>query len=185
MPANIPADHPIRQVFFNLVQQTFNGRLGETNPELSRYLTNVMVEFTHRDQLFRIRDASGTQLEGIAEMLFEGDVALNATSFEREREVHKHIGDFALFWTGVYPEMLSHLRAASKRDHLVDFVQQGRKSYHIASTFEYGKYAEEAPVLRQLADRFELYVHGLHLVRKELDAYGRPESQVFRRLLDS
>jgi len=185
VPANIPANHPIRQLFFGLVQQTFDGRLGESNPELSRYLSDVLVDFTHRDHLFRIRNAHGVNLEEIAEMLVEGDVALNATSFEREREVHKHIGDFTLFWTGVYPEMLKCLRAPSRRDHLIDYVAQGRKSYQIASTFEYGPYAQEAGLMRQLADRFEVYMHGLNLVRRELDAYGTPESRTVRRLLES
>lgn len=185
MPANIPANHPIRQLFFSLIQQTFNGRLGENNPELTRYLSDVMVDFTHRDSLYRIRDAGGANLEQIGEMLMEGDVSLNATSFEREREVHKHIGDFTLFWTGVYPEMLRYLRAPSRQDHLIDYVQQGRKSYQIASTFEYGRYAEEAVLMRQLAEHFDVYRHGLHLVRQELDAYGTAESRTVRRLLES
>jgi len=185
MPARISADHPIRQLFFSLVQQTFHGRLGESNPELSRYLSDVLVDFTHRDNVFKIRSASGKRLEEIADMLVEGDVALNATSFDREREVHKHIGDFSLFWTGVYPEMLRYLRSATRRDHLIDFVEQGRKSYHIASTFQHEPYAAEAGLLRQLSDRFELYVHGLHLVRRELDAYGTPEAQAVRRLLEA
>lgn len=183
MPARISADHPIRQLFFSLVQQTFSGHLGENSPEVSRYLSDVLVDFTHQDQVFRLRDARGKQLEEVAEMLVEGDVSLNATSFEREREVHKHIGDFTLFWTGIYPEMLRSFRASARRDHLLDYVEQGRASYRIASTFQYGPYVEEAALLRQLAERFELYVHGLHMVRKELDAYGSPEMRTVRQLL--
>jgi hypothetical protein len=185
VPAQISADHPIRQLFFTLVQQTFQRKLGENSPEVTRYLSDVMVDFTHRDQVFSLKNAQGKQLEEVGEMLVEGDVSLNATSFEREREVHKHIGDFTLFWTGVYPEMLRYLRASSRTDHLIDYVEQGRKSYQIASTFQYGPYVEEATLLRHLSDRFELYVHGLHLVRKELDGYGSPEMQRLRKLLES
>jgi hypothetical protein len=185
VPARISADHPIRQLFFTLVQQTFQRKLGEHSPEVSRYLSDVLVDFTHRDQVFALRNAQGKRLEEVAEMLVEGDVTLNATSFEREREVHKHIGDFTLFWTGVYPEMLRYLRAASRTDHLIDYVEQGRKSYRIASTFQYDPYVEEATLLRELAERFELYVHGLHLVRKELDTYGSPEMQRLRKLLEA
>lgn len=185
MPAQISADHPIRQLFFTLVQQTFQCKLGENSPEVSRYLSDVLVNFTHRDQIFAIRNAQGKHLEEVAEMLVEGDVTLNASSFEREREVHKHIGDFTLFWTGVYPEMLRYLRTSSRTDHLIDYVEQGRKSYRIASTFQYGPYVAEATLLRHLAERFELYVHGLHMVRKELDTYGSPEMQRLRKLLGS
>jgi hypothetical protein len=172
-------------MFYTLVQRAFYSELGIRNPGVCRYLADVLVEFTHRDHLFRVRDARGRRLEEVAEMLVEGDVALNATSFEREREVHKHIGDFTLFWTGVYPEMLRFLRSSLRKDHLLDYVEQGRKSYQIASTFTYGEYAGEAPVLRQLSEEFETCMHGLHLVRRDLDAPGRPEMRDFRRLLES
>jgi len=183
--ARISNDHPIRELFHSLVQRTFHRQLSLSEPAVSRYVADLLVDFTHQDQVFRIRDARGKRIEEVAEMLVEGDVALNATSFEREREVHKHIGDFTLFWTGVYPEMLRHLRAASRTDHLVDYVSQGRKSYQIASTFEYGSYAEEAPVLRQLSHEFEACMVGLHLVRQELDAYGSPEMKAVRKLLEN
>ena len=185
MPSRISADHPIRELFHSLVQRAFHSQLGLSDAELSRYIADVLVDFTHRDSIYRLRDARGMRLEEVAEMLLEGDVALNATSFEREREVHKHIGDFTLFWTGVYPEMLRYFRAASRRDHLIDYVEQGRKSYQIASTFQYGDYAQEAPILRQLADQFETCMFGLHVVRRELDAYGSPEMRTVRRLLES
>jgi hypothetical protein len=183
MRGGVSDDHPIRGLFQSLVSRAFQGHLGLSDPELSRYIGDVLVDFIHRDHIYRIKNAEGRRLEEVAEMLLEGDVSLNATSFEREREVHKQIGDFTLFWTGVYPEMVRHLRAASRRDHLLDYVEQGRKSYQIASTFQYGAYADEAPILRQLSDQFETCMVGLHLVRREMDQYGTPEMRSVRRLL--
>lgn len=185
MAARISPDHPIRELFSTVVERSFQRHLGVNEPEMTRYISNVLVDFTHRDSVFRIRDARGRRLEEVAEMLVEGDVTLNATSFEREREVHKHIGDFTLFWTGVYPEMLRLLRAAQRADHLLDYVQQGRKSYQIASTFQHEPYADEAPVLRRLSDQFETCMIGLNLVRKELEAYSSPEMQSLRRMLEA
>jgi hypothetical protein len=179
----ISADHPLRQLFGALVQRTFTNQLGVHAPGVPEYVADVLVNFIHRDQIYRIRDARGRQLEEVAEMLFEGDVQLNATTFEREREVHKHIGDFTLFWTGVYPEMLRFFRAASRKDHLIDYVEQGRTSYRIASTFTHGAYSEEAPILRTLADEFEVCMFGLNLVRRELDQMGDPQMRSVRRLL--
>jgi hypothetical protein len=181
----ISADHPIRELFSSLVQRAFHYQLGFDNPGVSRYVSDVLVDFVHRDSIYRVQDARGKRLEEVAEMLVEGDVSLNAGSFEREREVHKHIGDFALFWTGIYPEMLRHFRASTRRDHLIDYVEQGRKSYQIASTFQYGAYADEAPVLRQIADQFETCMLGLHMVRHDLDTYSSPEMKVARQLLQS
>ena len=185
MSVQISPDHPIRELFSTVVERSFQRHLGMSEPEVNRYLTNVLVEFTHRDGVYRVRDGRGRRLEEIAEMLVEGDVTLNAGSFEREREVHKHIGDYTLFWTGVYPEMLRSLRAVTRADHLIDYVEQGRRSYGIASTFQHGPYAEEAPVLRRLSDQFEACMVGLNMVRRELDAYATPEMQAVRKLLEA
>jgi hypothetical protein len=179
----ISDQHPLRLLFTELVRETFGGQLGVNDPGLPEYVANMLVDFTHRDQLFRLRNARGRRLEEVAEMMMEGDVSLNAASFEREREVHKHIGDFTLFWSGVYPEMLRFFRAATRRDHLLDYVEQGRKSYGIAATFDYGAYHEEALVLKRLSERFELCMFGLNMVRQELDALRDPQIQSVKRLL--
>jgi hypothetical protein len=81
------------------------------------------------------------------------------------REIYRHIGDFTLFWTGVYPEALSQLKAPDRRDHLVDYLQQGKRSYYLASTFDQKPYEQEAPILRRLSDEFELCTYGLNRVR--------------------
>jgi len=185
MSVRISAQHPIRELFQTLVHRSFQRQLRPADPQVTRYIADVMVDFTHRDNIYRIRNARGKHLEEVAEMLMEGDVTLNASSFEREREVHKHIGDFTLFWTGVYPEMLRYFRASTRSDHLLDYVEQGRASYRIAATFEHGPYADEAPVLRQLAGSFEQCMLGLNMVRRELDAYAAPETQAVRKLLES
>jgi hypothetical protein len=180
----ISDQHPLRLLFNELVRQIFRAQLGVDEPGVPEYMANILVDFTHRDRVFCLRSARGRQLEEVAEMLMEGDVALNAPSFEREREVHKHIGDFTLFWSGVYPEMLRYFRAADRRDHLIDYVAQGRKSYGIAASFDYGAYHDEARVLKQLADQFEVCMVGLNMVRRELDGLRDPQIQAVKRLLE-
>jgi hypothetical protein len=179
----ISPQHPLRQLFNELVRETFLQQLHVDDPGVPEYVANMLVEFIHRDRIFALRDSRGRQLEEVAEMLMEGDVSLNAASFERERAVHKQIGDFTLFWSGVYPEMLRYFRAATRRDHLLDYVEQGRKSYGIAATFDYGDYEQEAQVLKRLSERFELCMFGLNMVRRELDALRDPQIQAVKRLL--
>lgn len=185
MPVPISPDHPIRGLFYSIVERALRRQGRPHDAYVARYLANVLVDFIHRDNVFRIRDARGRRLEEIAEMLLEGDVSLRADGFDREREVHKHIGDFALFWTGVYPEMLRYLRASSRPDHLIDYIEQGRASYRIAATFRHGAYANEAPILGQLSDQFELFMFGLNQVRRELDAYSDPRTRAALKLLES
>jgi len=88
------------------------------------------------------------------------------------REVHRHVGDFTLFWTGLFPEALEKKRTALRKDAFIDYCAQGKRSYFIASTFEEAPFTDESRVLRRLSDDFELCAYGLNRVRKELDSCG-------------
>jgi hypothetical protein len=64
----------------------------------------------HVDRLYKIRDTQGRRVEEVAEMLAEGDLLHRAQGVEREREVHRHIGNYTLFMTGIFPEFLRRLK---------------------------------------------------------------------------
>lgn len=166
-PASVPPEHPLRELFYSMVTRAFHERLGVPHGEISAYLANMLTDFAHCDNLYRVHNAQGLALSEVAEMLMEADMSANAPSFEHERTVHKHIGDFTLFWTGIYPEALKQLRAPSRADHLIDYVRQGKQSYYIVSTFQYGPFSRDAGLFRQLSEEFELCMYGLSLVRRE------------------
>jgi hypothetical protein len=152
------------------VRRHFEEQLGYAEAGLTGYLGNMLARFARLDSLYRIRAQDGRRIHEVAEMLVEGDVRLNATSFEREREVHRHIGDYTLFWTGVFPESVPRLRAAS-RDVFIDYVLQGKESYYIVSTFELGRHRDEAPLFRRLSEEFELWMEGLRGVRDKWEGF--------------
>ena len=158
-------DHPLRRLFAGLTEQTFMNVLGVADPALTDYLSELLSRFIHFDAVYRLRNASGRRLEEVADMVIEAQ-GLPPEGRTR-REVHRHIGDFTLFWTGVYPEALRRLRSALSKDHFIDYTQQGKRSYYIASTFEEDPYREEARVLRRLSEEFELCAYGLNQVRRE------------------
>ncbi|HEV3238360.1 MAG TPA: hypothetical protein VGZ25_15320 [Gemmataceae bacterium] len=158
-------DHPLRRLFAGITEHTFISQLGVGDPQLIDYLSALLSRFIHMDAVNRLRNSSGKRLEEVAEMLLEAET-LPAEGRTR-REYHRHIGDFTLFWTGVYPEALNRLRSALKKDSFIDYCEQGKRSYYIASTFEDDPYREEAPVLRRLSEEFELCAYGLNQVRRE------------------
>ncbi len=166
-------DPTLLRLFGSLVERAFIQTLGVYEASVADYLATVLADFAHVRQMHKIKDLEGRPLEEVAEMLLHADVRLQATSFNREREVHKHIGDFTLFWAGVYPESLPRMQAQTRRDHLLDYVQQGKNSYAIAASHDYGDYRHEAPTLRKLSDEFELCLYGLHAVRQQMDGLAR------------
>ncbi len=159
------ASEPLRHYFSGLTEQTFMGDLGVADPPLIDYLSEMLSRFVHMDAVYRLRSGAGERLEEVAQMLME--VEEMPPEGRTSREMHRHIGDFTLFWTGVYPEMLKKLRSVLHKDHFIDYCEQGKRAYFIASTFEAEPFKEEATVLRRLSERFELCAFGLTKVRHE------------------
>ena len=159
-------DSALRRLFTGLVEQTFQSDLAIADPSLTDYLAELLCRFVRYDALYRIRDAAGRRLNEIADMIMEAECRVARP----RREVYRHIGDFTLFWSGVYPEALSKLQSAPTKDHLLDYCQEGKRSYYIASTYDDEPYAKEAPVLRRLSDQFELCGFGLNRVRREWES---------------
>src|SRR3990172_2792400 len=163
MQSTISDRHPLRRLFAAVTEQTFQVHLGVADPRLTSYLAELLLRFVHIDTVYRLGSVRGRRLEEVAEMLAEAEAQAGGDS---RREIYRHIGDFALFWTGVYPEALPILREQTRKDHLIDYFEQGKRSYYIASTFDAEQYREEAPVLRRLSEEFELCAFGLGQVRQ-------------------
>lgn len=161
----LPDHHPLRRLFAGVTEQTFLKMLGIGDPQLIDYLSEMLSRFIHMDSMYRLRNTQGQRLEEVVDMVFEAEAM--PPEGRTRREVHRHIGDFTLFWTGVYPEALKRLRSSFTKDQFVDYCEQGKRSYYIASTFEQDPYQEEAPVLRRLSEEFELCAYGLNQVRLE------------------
>ena len=70
---------------------------------------DLLIDFVDVENLYLIRNCRSKRLEDVGEMLVESNPLLEAKSFEREREVRKHIGDYTLFLTGMFPEYVATL----------------------------------------------------------------------------
>ena len=160
-----PPGHPLRRMFAGITEHAFLTTLGVADPPLIDYLSDLLSRFVSTDAVYRLRDADGRRLGELVSMVAEAE-ALPAEGRTR-REYHRHIGDFALFWTGLFPESVNRTQAVPCRDHVVNFTTLGKRSYRIASGFDGGPFRDEAPVLRRLSDEFELCAYGLREVRRE------------------
>lgn len=151
-----------RRFFTGLTEYAFAARLGVADPALVDYIAELLVRFVRSDELYPVRSTRGQRLVAVTDMLAEAQ--------QREgparQKVHRHIGDFTLFWTGVYPEVVHHLRRGSK-DALIDYSQQGKRAYWIASTIPVEKEVPTPDVLKRLSEQFDLCVYGLGEVRRQ------------------
>ena len=170
---NIDSNNPLRTLFRNALEYGF--KLNPTDKTgIAEYIEeHILCEFIHVDNFYKIRDTSGKSLEDVGDMLAEGNVFLNAESFNREFQVHKHIGDYTLFMLGMFPSALDHKRGkefilskivvpgASLYDH---YILQGRQSYRIASEFTH------KDLFLELSSNFEQYQAVIEFVRTYLES---------------
>ena len=165
----IRQSHPLRRFFRGLVENVFAAELGICNPGIFDYLSQLLADFIHVDRLHAVRDAEGRPLSQVADMLavVASGECTDLPWAERRSVVYRHIGDYTLFWSGVYPEALRARAVAHARDRLLNYVQQGKRSYAIASQLTHEESVPPPRLLRQLSDHFESCVYGLELVRRE------------------
>ena len=161
----VTSEYSLRRLFSALTEHTFQVDLGVADPVLTDYLVEMLVRFTRSAEMYRFRDIEGRRLVEVVDMVSEA----GQREAKPKRELHRHIGDYTLFWTGVFPEALNRLQAVDHKDHLIDYEQQGRQSYFIASKFEDDPYGEEAPVLRRLSQDYDLVRFGLNRIRQQWD----------------
>jgi len=181
----VPRTHPLFRLLAELTYRNFTANLGWPDTEVIGYLTEVLADFVHVDRLYRIRDARGRRVEEVAEMLAEGDLMHRADSLERERTVHKHIGDYTLFLSGLFPEYVASLpRRGLRLDAFVDYIKAGKESYRVVSCFDQFEFRDEAPLFRRLAESFELCVFGLNLVKRDLERFQQESYRGWRAALD-
>jgi hypothetical protein len=162
----IPESHPLHRLFRGLTEYAFMNELGIGDPSLVGYVAELLASFVPSQGVWRVRDSQGRQIFEVTAMIAEAEAAYDDA---RRRECHRHVGDFTLFWTGVYPEALAKLQGMSSADALVNYQQQGKRSYYLASTLSAGD--DQGSVLRRLSDQFELCALGLSRVRREWEKF--------------
>lgn len=168
--------NPLQQLFQQLVGQHYAAAIGIRDPQIVAYVSHMLAEFCEADQLYKIRDKANRPLSDVGEMLLESDPIYGpAPSFDRERQVRKHIGDYTLFFAGMFPESINHLRLRRNRlENLVEWIRAGKESYYIVSKFEHFEYAKVAPMFASLSQKFEECVYGLNMVKNDLEEMQHP-----------
>ncbi|MGA2808760.1 MAG: hypothetical protein ABSE87_11535 [Terracidiphilus sp.] len=162
--------HPLEPFFQQVVRNSYEGKLGLNDTDVTNYVARLLCEFSEADNLYKVRDAMGRPIDELEAMMVAADPVLgDAPSFDAERSVRKHIGDYALFVAGMYPEATETAHGRRRhRPSLGELIQAGKESYYIVSQFNVFEYAQEAPLFARLSDGFERCILGLTLVREEI-----------------
>jgi len=158
-----PQDSAMQRYFAGLAEASFQTQLGIVDPPMVDYVSELLIRFVRNDVVHSVRSTTGRPMLTIAEMVAEASARLG----DAKRELHQHIGDFTLFWAGVYPEALRKPVDSAANDQFESYCSHGRRAYRIASCIETTREdAADPEVLERLSDRFDLCCYGLREVRR-------------------
>ncbi len=163
----ISPTHPLRRIFHELVRECFRDMLPKGDAEIAVYVADMLTEFSSTDRLYPLTDHDGHPVRDVEALLRAADPVLGtAASFDEERRMRKHIGDYLMFSAGMGP---THANSAAALDTM---VRTGQESYWVVSQFNLFEYEREAPLFARLSQSFEPCVHGLHEVYARLQRNG-------------
>jgi hypothetical protein len=154
---DIPEDHPIRQLFLQLTERGM-GQLNLHDRDTIQYITNLLTEFVHTENMYRIKNECGRRVEYLFEMLTQ---ASNEMAPELRRDYYKHVGDLTLFNLGLFPERLTYGHRTVSPDY---YAETGRRSYTIVAEMDADS-PRSRTVYRKLSAQFEQCVVGLNWVK--------------------
>lgn len=154
---------PLSRFFVGLSEYVFHTQLGVVDTQLVDYVSQLLVRFTRLDGLEKVRQIDGRPATEVVTLVSEAEKRIGVA----KREVHRHIGDYTLFWTGVYPEALRRLQAADKCDQFVNYCAQGKRAYKIASTIQGDEKSTSSDLLQRMSEHFEMCSYGLREIRRE------------------
>lgn len=174
-PSGSPSSSPrssLERFFRGLVESIFHGHLGVADVDLVDYLSDLLMRFLRTEALYGIRRETGRPATEVVQMLCEADRRIGLA----KREVHRHIGDFTLFWSGVYPESLRRLQSPHRPDGFLDYCDQGKRAYRIASEIEPDRENTPSDLLVRLSEQFEMCAFGFREIRRQWEEGDDPNS---------
>jgi hypothetical protein len=158
-----PNRSTIERFFSGLSEYIFQSKLGVVDVQLIDYISDMMLRFVRIDSINRLRRSNGRPATELFQMLGEAEKRIGLA----KRDVHRHIGDVTLFWSGMYPERLRRLRPDRSPDGFLDYCRQGKRAYAIAAEIQGDENRPSSDLLHQLSNEFEMCAYGLREVRRE------------------
>lgn len=163
----------LHRLFAGAVENVFFGELGLVNPPVVDYVVDMLLRFVRMDVVHRMRTPRGQQLTEVASMLAEARGRVGSA----RRTAYQHIGDFTLFWGGMYPESLRELQCADSLDYFLNYCKCGQQAYFLASSMDYyGSNSDpSSDVLHAMSCKFQMITYGLREVRREVERIDEGE----------
>lgn len=158
-----PSSSTIERFFRGVSEFIFHTKLGVVDVQLVDYVSDLMLRFVRADSLYSLRQNDGMRTKHLLQMVSQAERRIGLA----KREVYRHVGDFTLFWSGMYPESLQGAKNHDDvRDRFLDYCRQGKRAYAIAAQIEGGVDRPPCEVIHRMSEHFEMCAYGLREIRR-------------------
>ncbi|MCA9136535.1 MAG: hypothetical protein KDB00_07245 [Planctomycetales bacterium] len=153
----------IERFFRGISEFIFHTKLGVVDVQLVDYVSDLMLRFVRVDSLYSLRQSDGMRTKHVVQMISEAERRMGIA----KREVYRHVGDFTLFWSGMYPESLSAKKnQGDTPDQFINYCRQGKRAYAIAAEIDGGDDRPPSELIHRMSEHFEMCAYGLREVRR-------------------
>jgi len=135
---------------------------GENDRGLADYVTSIVVHFGIRDRAHRLCED------------------LNDPDFRRSFLVRTHLGNYALWLSGIFPDHIEQRRWRRGGPNLEYYEEMGRRGFQLAADHHLAEAHGLAPLYATAAERFGVLRTALNAVS---DALFFPHVQTAERLM--
>ncbi len=151
-------------LLFNVaLRQVLPGKRTPLERKVINYLANVLSMFATVDRLYRVRPSDAVTQEYVIDM-----VQRIAEADPSERfAIYAHIGNFSLFFTGMFPDWIEHrFRVRHRPVDRKYYEGQGGAYYHQAGLHPLANEFQLEDVFLRLALGFRHYSMALNAMRR-------------------
>jgi hypothetical protein len=127
-------------------------RAGERERAVSDYLTAVLMAFGARGRAERVSEADDQIYDALTSLLAD----VNDADPKRAFLVRVHLGNRALWLSGLYPDWVEHRKWKRGGPDLGYFEELGRRGFELAAEHRIAKHYGMADIYGQIAARFGL-----------------------------
>jgi hypothetical protein len=148
--ANHQAAHASLPLFtYVLVRHALNDT-GEKDRAIADFVTSILLHFGERDRAHRIREYDDQTYETLAALVAEADSGDATRAFL----VRAHLGNYALWLAGLFPDHIESRRHRRGGPDLEYFDELGRRGYQLAANHELAAEHGLTDLFESVADRF-------------------------------
>ncbi|MFL5403133.1 MAG: hypothetical protein ACJ8BF_09995 [Gemmatimonadales bacterium] len=141
---------PSEALFFYVLVRHALRRSDVEDRDLADYLAALLLEFGQRDRAWRVDWNDDQRHRYMVDILAD----LEATSGERRFKVMAHLGNYALWLAGLFPDYIEARRLRKAGPDVSYYDAMGRRGFGLASDHVLADHYGLGAVLRTAAERF-------------------------------